>query len=338
MNLPPRKVCRRIWKLLAQMGSTSKDAEVAQTKLNQLLAEHGLTWNDLPKILAAVDAADNRLRLVEEHVAATADKQLAVALWILHTHVFDRFSVTPRLALLSPVRGCGKTIVLSLIELLVPEGNRTDNVSAAAIYHQLKLRPRTALLVDEADGLDLCRSNVLRSVFNSGHRRGGAASRYVGGWPHRYPTFAPLAIAAIGTLPLPLLHRSIVINMERSSAQLRRLDEADPAFSWTRQAIREWAANVQLNKEPEIPPELRNRAADNWRVLFSIGDVFGYGGAARAAAVRHEDAGVLLLSDIQAIFEVRKADRLSSAVLEHDPEKWSPVFGKIVLQQNDRAG
>ena len=122
--------------------------------------------------------------------------------------------------------------MLTLIELLVPEGNRTDSVSAAAIYHQLERRPRTVLLVDEADGLDLLRSHALRSVFNSGHRRGGAVSRFVGGWSRRYPTFAPLAIAAIGMLPLPLLHRSIVINMQRSAAQLRRLDEADAAFAW----------------------------------------------------------------------------------------------------------
>ena len=55
----------------------------------------------------------------------------------------------------------------TLIELLVPEGNRTDSVSAAAIYHQLERRPRTVLLVDEADGLDLLRSHALRSVFNT---------------------------------------------------------------------------------------------------------------------------------------------------------------------------
>jgi hypothetical protein len=167
--------------------------------------------------------------------------------------------------------------VLTLVELLVPEGNRTDSVSAAANYHQLERRPRTVLLVDEADGLDLLRSQALRSVFNSGHRRGGAVSRFVGGWPRRYPTFAPLAIAAIGMLPLPLLHRSIVINMQRSAAQLRRLDEADAAFAWTRKAIRHWAAKVKLTPDPEMPPSVRNRSADNWRSLLSIADSFGYG-------------------------------------------------------------
>ena len=51
MTLPPPKVCQRIRKLFAQIGSPGKDAEVAREKLIQLLAEHGLTWNDLPRIL-----------------------------------------------------------------------------------------------------------------------------------------------------------------------------------------------------------------------------------------------------------------------------------------------
>ena len=89
------------------------------------------------------------LRLIELHVGITPEERMAAALWALHTYVFDRFPVTPRLALLSPVRGCGKTTLLILLELLVANPHRTDNVTAAAIYHLLDLSPRT-LLVDEA--------------------------------------------------------------------------------------------------------------------------------------------------------------------------------------------
>ena len=349
MNLPPPKICQLACKLFAQMGSSGKDADVAREKLRQLLEEHGLTWNDLPRILSAdtdgtgiaedagtgdtASPADQPtaddipdilglvLALLEEHASTTAEQRLAIALWILHCWVFNQFVITPRLALLSPVRGCGKTTLLALIELLIPEGNRTDNTTAAAIYYDLVRRPRIVLLIDEADGLDLCRDNVLRSVFNSGHRRGGSINRFVGGEPRRYRTFAPLAIAAIGTLPPPLLHRSIVISMQRSSTQLRRLDEASHVFNLARQGIRKWSARVQLSPDPEMPPALRNRAADNWRVLISIADSLGYGEDARAAAVAlsadrpDEDAGVVLLTDIRTIFQARKVDRIGSAAL-----------------------
>jgi hypothetical protein len=40
----------------------------------------------------------------------------------------DQFLITPRLVLLSSVRGCGKTTVLDLIDILNLEAYRTDNV------------------------------------------------------------------------------------------------------------------------------------------------------------------------------------------------------------------
>jgi Protein of unknown function (DUF3631) len=195
------------------------------------------------------------------------------------------------------------------------------NTTAAAIYYALDRHRGTVLLVDEADGLDLTRNNVLRSVFNSGHRRGGGINRFVGGRPQRYRTFAPLSIAAIGMLPLPLLHRSVVINMQRSSTHLRRLDEASLVFHLTREGIRNWAADCTLAPDPEMPPALRHRAADNWRVLLSIADDLGYGEAARATAVAlcadrpDEDAAVTLLWDIRTVFQARGVDRIASAAL-----------------------
>jgi hypothetical protein len=61
MNLPPPKVCVRIHKLHAMLGSSNaKEAENARAKLNRLLAEHGLTWNDLPAIFTAINGTDSR--------------------------------------------------------------------------------------------------------------------------------------------------------------------------------------------------------------------------------------------------------------------------------------
>jgi hypothetical protein len=228
-------------------------------------------------------------------------------LWILHTHIFDRYDVTPRLALLSPVRGCGKTTLLMLLELLAADSYRSDNVTGAAIYYLLDREPHT-LLMDEGDNLGLLNNPVLRSVFNSGHRRGGGISRYVSGRSRKFPTFAPLAVAAIGDMPLPLLHRAVIINMQRSPTQMARLDERDPVLLAARGEISRWAAACRLDPEPAMPGSLRNRAADNWRVLFAIADNLGYGEAARAAAVSlianrpDEDIGVIALTDIRIVF------------------------------------
>jgi hypothetical protein len=342
-------------KLFGMMGSSNAgEAETARNKLTTLLAEHQLTWNDLPEILAAtetsrdtgtrfsntsttnsassaptsipsVDVLDLVLRLIEEHVGLTEDERMAVALWVLHTYVFKLYTITPRLVLTSPVRGCGKTTLLVLMELLIGEPFRTDSVTPAVIYHQLQQRPGTTLLVDEGDNLGLLYSNnVLRAVFNSGHRKGRGVSRFVAGWPRTFPTFAPLAVAAIGMLPLPLMHRAVLIKMQRrppDAPRLRLLNETDPAFSLARQEIKRWAATCPLAPEPEMPPALLNRAADNWRPLLAIADDLGHGERARSAAIAlcsgrlDEDAAIVLLQDIYNVFHALGTDRISSKAL-----------------------
>jgi hypothetical protein len=343
MTLPPPKVSRRICQLFAMLGSLNAgEAESARDKLTKLLARHNLSWNDLPTILAAsnnythdpdptppsrtdppsVNALDLVLRLIEMHLVVSAEERMAIALWVLHTYVYDRYTITPRLALLSPVRGCGKTTALVLIDHLIQDPYRTDNTTPAAIYYQLDHHHHTAFLIDEGDNLDLLGNCVLRSVFNSGHRRGGNISRFVSGRPKKFVVFAPLAVAAIGTLPLPLMHRSITISMRRQAGEnVQRLNEDDGAFPASRGVIQQWAATCALSRDPEMPQELTNRAADNWRVLLAIADSLGHGEDARAAAIAlsknhlDEDPGIVLLRDIQTVFLSRGVDRIASAAL-----------------------
>ena len=340
--------CRRIRKLHAKLDSASSQSEreTALKKIHELLNQYGRTWNDIAEILAAIDAVDHAntsapqqapteepesginvldlvIRLVETHIAITPAECMAVALWILHTYVFDRFRFTPRLAAVSPVRGAGKSTLMALIEQLVAEPHKSDDISPAAVYHQVDSNPHTCFIIDEGDNADLPRSNKLRAVFNSGHERSGAVTRFMGAWSQRYSTFAPLAIAAIGILPLPLLHRSILINMQRRppEIEIETLNVDGPEFSASRELIQRWASTCRLDLKPEIPAELSNRPADNWRVLLAIADNLGHGTKARSAALElnanrpDEDVSVVLLGDIRAVFLNCVVDRITSEEL-----------------------
>jgi hypothetical protein len=106
----------------------------------------------------------------------------------------------------SPVRGCGKTTLLDLLEAMCVRPLKSDSITAASIYHAVD-REHPTLLIDEADNLGLAFNGALRAVLNSGHRRGGKVTRYHGGQARSFATFAPVAVAAIGTLPLPVMHR-----------------------------------------------------------------------------------------------------------------------------------
>ena len=203
---------------------------------------------------------------------------------------------------------------------------------SAAVLFRLIDRDRPTLLLDEADNQDLPNNPTLRAVINGGHHCDGTFMRVLDGQIVRFSTFAPLAFAAIGKLPVPVMHRSLIINMVRdpAAAELIRFDpktnlDQQQDCNTVYREVFNWAQKCKLHLDPPMPGTLRNRPADNWRVLLSIADASGpaWSKAARAAAValskgQDEDLGVLLLADIRDIFDRRAADRLASAVIVGD--------------------
>jgi hypothetical protein len=182
------------------------------------------------------------------------------------------------------------------------------------------------MLLDEGDNLGLEFNNTLRSILNA-NRRGDALSRFVSGRSQKFPLFIPFAIAAIGVLPLPLMQRTIITQMQRHApgeVRLQQLDDHDPTtlaqFAAARSEIEKWVATCALSNHPEMPKGLHGRAGDNWRPLLAIADDLGHGEQARAAALaltRHleEDVAIVLLTDIRTAFNTLGADRMTSAAL-----------------------
>jgi hypothetical protein len=262
------------------------------------------------------------LAAVKEYVDVREHEAIAAVLWALHAHVHDRFMISPRLALRSPRPGCGKTTMLDVMALLTPRGKRVDHTSAAALFRMID-RHHPTLMIDEADNLDLI--GTIRSVMNSGHRKGGSVTRYIDGEDRHFTTFGPMAVGVIGTLPETLLERSIVINMRRTlRSDLRRFNIDDPHIEEVVKPIYwqmcAWArTKPALNPNPELPKKLRNRVSDNWLlVLISVADCFGtaWGEMARNAAatflrsIKDEDLSTVMLADIKRVFvTVLKTDR-----------------------------
>jgi putative DNA primase/helicase len=272
---------------------------------------------------------DQMSTAIRKHVVLPENAAVAIVLWAVHTYLLDLFGITPRLSVTSPEKGCGKTTLLDAIAHLVWRPLLAASVTASSVFRVVEMH-RPTLLIDEADTF-LRENEELRGVLNSGHRKGGSVIRTVGEEfePRQFSTHAACAIALIGELPATLADRSIAIELTR-----RRPDERIEAFRFDRTAhldeiaskTARWASD---NREkigeidPEIPYGVFNRAADNWRPLLAIADVVGGDWPARArsavqhAAQLHEDQsrGVLLLTDIRAIFAERGVDRMPSGLL-----------------------
>ena len=250
-----------------------------------------------------------------------------MSLWVVFTHTFDAWAVSPRLAFTSPVLRCGKTTALSILSCLVTRPLLASNVTPAVVFRVIE-RDRPTLLIDEADTF-LDQRGEIKGILNSGHTQ---AAAYV--WrcdgdnyePRGFSTWAPLAVAKIGKLSATLNDRSIVVPMRR-----RRADEAVERFrsdrtadldTLARKAAR-WAKDhlkALREADPKMPDGLHDRAADNWRPLIAIADQVGdhWPETARRVALllsgEAEDPSlpVKLLADIRSVFEARGVDRLSS--------------------------
>ncbi len=279
----------------------------------------------------AVDGAallDDIAKAIGAHVIMPETSRDACALWVPHTFSLDATMISPRLAITSPTRGCGKTTLLDVISQLVLRPLPAANVSASATFRVVE-GYRPCLLIDEADSF-LKDNEELRGVLNSGHRKGGSVLRTVGDdhEPRSFSTYSACAIALIGQLPGTLADRSVPITLTRRKRDETitpfRLDRVEHLVVLARRLAR-WTADNAVAiaaTEPEMPAGLYNRAADNWRPLLAIATVAGgkwleRGQAAALASVAAEidDASrlELLLGDIREIFAKQAADKIDPA-------------------------
>ncbi|MGE5698335.1 MAG: DUF3631 domain-containing protein [Candidatus Sericytochromatia bacterium] len=279
----------------------------------------------------------------------------ATALWAVHTHVVEVFESTPRLALLSPEPGSGKTRVLEVLELLVPRPMLAFNASTAAVFRSIEAEHPT-LLFDEVDAIfgrraqDEGAEDHLRGLLNAGHRRGTTIPRCVGKSMEvrRFVVYAAVALAGLGDLPDTLMSRSIIIRMRRRAPhedveQFRHRLVAEE-LGVLQDYIAEWTASIARDLEyfrPELPEGITDRPADCWEPIVAIADVAGgdWPERARRACVelnkvaesREASLGVRLLADLRTAFGA--ADGLhTETILDQlhnlDEAPWSDLRGK----------
>ena len=163
VDSPKWKHCEKARQLHSAMGSADKDAAVAHKKLIAEVAKQKFIWSsDLPAILAAhwihhnpsatstgsaaptgmpddFSVLDFLRALFDDYSVLSEAQRLVLALWTLHTHVFDNFEYTPRLALISPDSGYGKTRIMRLLKQLVAE-SKLSKMSAAPYAHRERER------------------------------------------------------------------------------------------------------------------------------------------------------------------------------------------------------
>lgn len=275
--------------------------------------------------------ADDIKRAISRHVVMSQAQAVTVSLWVIHAHAYECWRHTPRLGITAPEKGCGKSTLLDVLMGLVPKGLKTENLSTATMFRVVDGYQPT-LLIDEFDTF-LKRNEELRGALNAGHARGGRHLRCEGddNEVRGFKTFAPAALAGIGSLPPTLADRSIPILLQKRMQDelLEELtDEHLKHLNQLASQIARWCDDHQgdlATVKPELPPDVINRSADNLRPLLAIAETIGgdWPELARQASFSilagtnddGESIGVRLLADIRTVFGQTQADKLPSKSL-----------------------
>ncbi len=263
------------------------DREVAKLRATREAAQEFLPhWAVVPwenKIDGAA-LLDSLCQYLKRYVILPEHAAEAIALWILHTWVFDHFDITPYLSITSPTKRCGKTLLMTLLYWLCRRAKKSDFMSKAAIYRSVE-RDKPTLCLDEVSWvLDL--RDERQGILCGGFERNGHVEICEGEGTaiittRLFPTFCPKAFGLIGQLTPTLTDRSIVIPMRRrtSTEKVERLRRRDnDAHRKLREQCLRWAndnAAALAKAAPIVLDKLNDRAVDFWEPLATIASLAG---------------------------------------------------------------
>jgi hypothetical protein len=303
-----------------ELGLDKQDDDAGQgraVKIADVLPWHDPVAGD--HVAMALAAAVKTYSVMSDEAAD------AIAIWVLHSWTVNRFSISPRLAIVSPTKGCGKTTILNILSKVTRRPKTSGSVTPAALFRAIEIIQPTFLLDENEKYMEA--GGDLHALLNEGHRKGATVLRVLGDKQElrEFSVFGAVALARNGRLPDDLEQRSIVIEMRRrrpdQTLETLRDDRCESLNALARMCVR-WADDVDLTDIDPNMAGLINRDSDNWRPLFAIAEAIGEDWpdrirqAAAALVLREsESTGPMLLGDIRAAFDEKGSDRLASADL-----------------------
>jgi len=295
-------------------ASATKDEGAQKKGINLFQPE---PW---PELVSGAEILTDVAESLRKHMAMRRVDAYTVALWCVHCHCFDQFQHSPLLAISAPAPECGKSVLLSLIGMLVPRPQSTDNMSPAPFF-RLAESHKPTFLVDEVDAWFKKDSDLPSAINASFEKNGGGVLRCVGD-KHEvqsFNTYTPVALCGINVarriMPATVT-RSILIELQRALP-----GEVDIPFDQRRhrqdlttlnRKIARWVLDQNFEgADPMMPPGVINRKADKWRPLLAIADAAGDEWSERARTALHSEPAatietreIELLSDIAKVLEI----------------------------------
>ena len=209
---------------------------------------------------------------------------MKVAFWIAHANCFEEFQHTPRLLVTAPTRGCGKTLLITVMQWMTNKSIQAGKVTSGA-FVRLCAEGDLTFYVDEADRLFTNSHDEMTTALNNGWEQGGNFIKCTGDnhLPTQMNTHSAVTLAGIDLtrkLQGPTLDRAIVVEMEKAQpgdlpGRFRHRTH-QPIFRELGQRLLRWCNDHQQqmeDHEPNIPDSIEDRHYNKWEPLVSIAEL-----------------------------------------------------------------
>lgn len=207
---------------------------------------------------------------------------LVAALWAINTWVFDRFDATPYLCITASTKGAGKTRLAELLSMISQTGRMFGAMTPASMFRLIEAyQSKLTIFFDEAETLSSSAAGVMRTVMNTGYRKGQTIPRTVpganGGSVKEFPIYCPKAFMLIGDVNDTLRDRSIVLSLTRGTPA----KEFD--MSTAEAEARDILADLYRLNVPSlvamadqiVPRFVTGRDREIWTAIFSVASALG---------------------------------------------------------------
>jgi hypothetical protein len=280
-----------------------------------------------PEPPSMVQILDDISALIRQYLFCSEDQLTVLALWVVHTYGFEYFSVTPYLNILSPESQSGKTVCMSLLDLLCHKPWMPSGLTPARLISRIT-QSQPTLLLDNWD--TFFRASDAQSIvgfLNAGSAHGNRFVTRPGNQESDKSIFCPKAFAGQGRLPASLAGRCIPIVLQRRKPSEPALPFwrdivfkdairlVQPIPAWLNRnagALREAALNLLYNSWSGVARHQDDATAP----LIAIGRVAGGKWARKAHNSLYRilrgcppeppTVGIQLLSDIRSFFRERQ--------------------------------
>lgn len=208
---------------------------------------------------------------INRYCGVTPAQSLVLAIWALHTHVYEKLTRTSPYLEITGVSGSGKTTIMEALGIISRGSLLLTTIRTLALARYItNNNAEVTIFIDEAERLRSSAANDQRSMLASGYREGGKHLVTNGDETKLWDVYCPKAFASTATMTSVLHNRAISIWAERRKTAASLSLERERAEATAAEILAHFDTAQFKAKIMQADWLVSERDAEIWTPLVSL--------------------------------------------------------------------